>query len=261
MLNKGLLINNKTTTTLIFCGIFCNVHFYIDLHIVYCRNVYQHRDMIFVSYRSPLVTSTCEISHTFLDIFSFRVCCVNILQRKCYSSYLFFLIRIRVTKNTDGNFVKINLKKKSHVKGFALRGAALRKHVSGTEIKQNRFKSPSRVVTHQKKWMELCLCVICRCTCRSSSWRARGLAEAVGGAEEDSEGLTDRETSAINVVERDTGHGTVVEQVRNQKSVQGTVGKPFSLVFILFLTKKKLKRLSETKTKFSLIKAVQFELT
>lgn len=83
----------------------------------------------------------------------------------------------------------------------------------------------------------------------------------MGGAEEDSEGLTDRETSAINVVERDTGHRTVVEQVRNQKSVQGTVGKPFSLVFILFLTKKKLKRLSETKTKFSLIKAVQFELT
>ncbi|KAI5091545.1 ATP-dependent DNA helicase Q4 [Silurus meridionalis] len=39
-------------------------------------------------------------------------------------------IRSRVTKNTDGNFVKINLKKKSHVKGFALRGAALRKQAS-----------------------------------------------------------------------------------------------------------------------------------
>lgn len=36
----------------------------------------------------------------------------------------------RGTKNTDGNFVKINLKKKSHVKGFALRGAGLRKQVN-----------------------------------------------------------------------------------------------------------------------------------
>lgn len=36
----------------------------------------------------------------------------------------------RAPKNSDGNFVKINLKKKSHVKGFALRGAALRKQVS-----------------------------------------------------------------------------------------------------------------------------------
>lgn len=46
-----------------------------------------------------------------------------------------FLTCSRVTKNTDGNFVKINLKKKSHVKGFALRGAALRKQVPKTKNK------------------------------------------------------------------------------------------------------------------------------
>lgn len=32
-------------------------------------------------------------------------------------------------KGADGNYVKINLKKKSHVKGYALRGVALRKQV------------------------------------------------------------------------------------------------------------------------------------
>lgn len=32
-------------------------------------------------------------------------------------------------KGAEGNFVKINLKKKSHVKGYALRGAGLRKQV------------------------------------------------------------------------------------------------------------------------------------
>lgn len=32
-------------------------------------------------------------------------------------------------KGAEGNFVKINLKKKSHVKGYALRGVALRKQV------------------------------------------------------------------------------------------------------------------------------------
>lgn len=35
----------------------------------------------------------------------------------------------RVTKGAEGNFVKINLKKKSHVKGYALRGIALRRQV------------------------------------------------------------------------------------------------------------------------------------
>lgn len=33
-------------------------------------------------------------------------------------------------KGAEGNFVKINLKKKSHVKGYALRGVGLRKQVS-----------------------------------------------------------------------------------------------------------------------------------
>ncbi|XP_030644288.1 ATP-dependent DNA helicase Q4 [Chanos chanos] len=48
---------------------------------------------------------------------------------------------IRPTKNSNGNFVKINLKKKSHVKGFALRGAALRKqmYMQKFQLKGERF--------------------------------------------------------------------------------------------------------------------------
>uniref|UniRef100_A0A673KWK5 ATP-dependent DNA helicase Q4 n=1 Tax=Sinocyclocheilus rhinocerous TaxID=307959 RepID=A0A673KWK5_9TELE len=50
-------------------------------------------------------------------------------------------VRVRPTKNTDGNFVKINLKKKSHVKGFALRGAVLRKQIymQKFQLKGERF--------------------------------------------------------------------------------------------------------------------------
>ncbi|XP_058609422.1 ATP-dependent DNA helicase Q4 isoform X2 [Onychostoma macrolepis] len=50
-------------------------------------------------------------------------------------------VRVRPNKNTDGNFVKINLKKKSHVKGFALRGAALRKqmYMQKFQLKGERF--------------------------------------------------------------------------------------------------------------------------
>ncbi|XP_060798588.1 ATP-dependent DNA helicase Q4 isoform X2 [Neoarius graeffei] len=50
-------------------------------------------------------------------------------------------IRSRMTKNKEGNFVKINLKKKSHVKGFALRGAALRKQMYARkfQLKGERF--------------------------------------------------------------------------------------------------------------------------
>uniref|UniRef100_A0AAY4E411 DNA 3'-5' helicase n=1 Tax=Denticeps clupeoides TaxID=299321 RepID=A0AAY4E411_9TELE len=53
----------------------------------------------------------------------------------------FFRRLTRAPKNTDGNFVKINLKKKSHVKGFALRGAALRKqmYVQKFQLKGERF--------------------------------------------------------------------------------------------------------------------------
>ncbi|XP_006809987.2 ATP-dependent DNA helicase Q4 [Neolamprologus brichardi] len=43
--------------------------------------------------------------------------------------------RARVAKGTEGNFVKINLKKKSHVKGYALRGIALRRQLSGLPAK------------------------------------------------------------------------------------------------------------------------------
>ncbi|XP_062846885.1 ATP-dependent DNA helicase Q4 [Trichomycterus rosablanca] len=47
----------------------------------------------------------------------------------------------RASKNTDGNYVKINLKKKSHVKGFALRGAVLRKqmYIQKFQLKGERF--------------------------------------------------------------------------------------------------------------------------
>ncbi|XP_056154015.1 ATP-dependent DNA helicase Q4 [Lampris incognitus] len=49
--------------------------------------------------------------------------------------------RGRYTKNSDGNFVKINLKKKSHVKGYALRGAGLRKqmYMQKFQLKGERF--------------------------------------------------------------------------------------------------------------------------
>ncbi|KAF7664101.1 hypothetical protein LDENG_00189050 [Lucifuga dentata] len=49
--------------------------------------------------------------------------------------------RARSMKNAEGNFVKINLKKKSHVKGFALRGVALRKQIymQKFQLKGERF--------------------------------------------------------------------------------------------------------------------------
>ncbi|XP_019719004.1 ATP-dependent DNA helicase Q4 isoform X2 [Hippocampus comes] len=51
------------------------------------------------------------------------------------------LVRGRGSKVTEGNFVKINLKKKSHVKGYALRGMALRKQLSMQKfhLKGERF--------------------------------------------------------------------------------------------------------------------------
>ncbi|XP_028253374.1 ATP-dependent DNA helicase Q4 [Parambassis ranga] len=50
-------------------------------------------------------------------------------------------VRGRVTKGAEGNFVKINLKKKSHVKGYALRGMALRKqlYMQKFQLKGERF--------------------------------------------------------------------------------------------------------------------------
>ncbi|XP_029919345.1 ATP-dependent DNA helicase Q4 [Myripristis murdjan] len=50
-------------------------------------------------------------------------------------------VRPTGTKNSDANFVKINLKKKSHVKGFALRGAARRKqlYMEKFQLKGERF--------------------------------------------------------------------------------------------------------------------------
>uniref|UniRef100_A0A3Q1IGJ1 DNA 3'-5' helicase n=1 Tax=Anabas testudineus TaxID=64144 RepID=A0A3Q1IGJ1_ANATE len=50
-------------------------------------------------------------------------------------------IRARNMKGADGNYVKINLKKKSHVKGYALRGVALRKqlYMQKFQLKGERF--------------------------------------------------------------------------------------------------------------------------
>ncbi|XP_061521256.1 ATP-dependent DNA helicase Q4 isoform X2 [Phycodurus eques] len=50
-------------------------------------------------------------------------------------------VRARGSKTTEGNFVKINLKKKSHVKGYALRGMALRKqlYMQKFQLKGERF--------------------------------------------------------------------------------------------------------------------------
>ncbi|XP_057683212.1 ATP-dependent DNA helicase Q4 isoform X2 [Corythoichthys intestinalis] len=50
-------------------------------------------------------------------------------------------IRARGSKATEGNFVRINLKKKSHVKGYALRGMALRKqlYMQKFQLKGERF--------------------------------------------------------------------------------------------------------------------------
>ncbi|KAF7210978.1 transcript variant X2 [Nothobranchius furzeri] len=48
---------------------------------------------------------------------------------------------VKARKGAEGNFVKINLKKKSHVKGYALRGMALRKqlYVQKFQLKGERF--------------------------------------------------------------------------------------------------------------------------
>ncbi|XP_040909292.1 ATP-dependent DNA helicase Q4 isoform X2 [Toxotes jaculatrix] len=50
-------------------------------------------------------------------------------------------VRARSMKGAEGNFVKINLKKKSHVKGYALRGVALRKqlYMQKFQLKGERF--------------------------------------------------------------------------------------------------------------------------
>nr|XP_020453109.1 ATP-dependent DNA helicase Q4 [Monopterus albus] len=50
-------------------------------------------------------------------------------------------VRARSKKGAEGNFVKINLKKRSHVKGYALRGVALRKQLSMQkfQLKGERF--------------------------------------------------------------------------------------------------------------------------
>ncbi|KAM6974350.1 LOW QUALITY PROTEIN: ATP-dependent DNA helicase Q4 [Tautogolabrus adspersus] len=50
-------------------------------------------------------------------------------------------VKARSTKGPEGNFVKINLKKKSHVKGYALRGLGLRKQMTMQkfQLKGERF--------------------------------------------------------------------------------------------------------------------------
>uniref|UniRef100_A0A7N8WVA5 DNA 3'-5' helicase n=1 Tax=Mastacembelus armatus TaxID=205130 RepID=A0A7N8WVA5_9TELE len=59
-----------------------------------------------------------------------------------YCSLCKFLLSFdRAMKGAEGNFVKINLKKKSHVKGYALRGIALRKqlYMQKFQLKGERF--------------------------------------------------------------------------------------------------------------------------
>nr|XP_033492417.1 ATP-dependent DNA helicase Q4 isoform X1 [Epinephelus lanceolatus] len=50
-------------------------------------------------------------------------------------------VKAKGMKSAEGNFVKINLKKKSHVKGYALRGAGLRKqmYMQKFQLKGERF--------------------------------------------------------------------------------------------------------------------------
>ncbi|KAM9386011.1 ATP-dependent DNA helicase Q4 [Pholidichthys leucotaenia] len=50
-------------------------------------------------------------------------------------------VKLRVSKGAEGNFVKINLKKKSHVKGYALKGVALRRQLTMQKfhLKGERF--------------------------------------------------------------------------------------------------------------------------
>lgn len=79
----------------------------------------------------------------------------------------------RNVKCAEGNFVKINLKKKSHVKGYALRGVGLRKQVSSIRVFGLLwFRWISYVPATPVFFIRVRLCkfiVLFRCTCRSSS--------------------------------------------------------------------------------------------
>lgn len=52
----------------------------------------------------------------------------------------------RSTRGAEGNFVKINLKKKSHVKGYALRGVGLRKQVRCEHLHDPRMEVKTHVI-------------------------------------------------------------------------------------------------------------------
>ncbi|KAK2830464.1 hypothetical protein Q5P01_018395 [Channa striata] len=60
-----------------------------------------------------------------------------VTRRMCHTKP----VRPRSLNGAEGNFVKINLKKKSHVKGYALRGVALRKqlYMQKFQLKGERF--------------------------------------------------------------------------------------------------------------------------
>uniref|UniRef100_H3C0F9 ATP-dependent DNA helicase Q4 n=1 Tax=Tetraodon nigroviridis TaxID=99883 RepID=H3C0F9_TETNG len=67
-------------------------------------------------------------------------------ELKTRRTHLTHPIRARSTKAAEGNFVKINLKKKSHVKGYALRGVGLRKqlYMEKFQLKGERFGGGGR---------------------------------------------------------------------------------------------------------------------
>ncbi|KAM4550259.1 ATP-dependent DNA helicase Q4 [Fundulus diaphanus] len=63
------------------------------------------------------------------------------IQEEFRTSRVYQPVRARGAKHVEGNFVKINLKKKSHVKGYALRGLGLRKqlYMQKFQLKGERF--------------------------------------------------------------------------------------------------------------------------
>ena len=91
----------------------------------------------------------------------------------------------RNLKGAEGNFVKVNLKTKSHVKGFALRGVALRKQVGVVHTcarsvperliarvsQKSEIPTFSYLTVNTNEYTVTNLCDLCvfSCTCRSSS--------------------------------------------------------------------------------------------
>lgn len=132
--------------------------------------------------------------------------------------------------------MKINLKKKSHVKGYALRGAGLRKQVTlQCMLQVFFFYSSNGCYTSSLKrkknytiqtWL-MCCCDYgaCRCTCRSSSLKGNASAAAedlLAGDGEAGSGARSvaRGTPATSVARLATGPSTARDEVRQQDGTQ-----------------------------------------